>query len=229
MSRRMPMAPMTRPSGSRSAEAFSVVAMVSPEALRGLSRASRVTPLATTSRSAAVNSLVSSALMNLDRDCSTSSSGRKPRSWETASLAWRILPSRSETNTGSGAFAMMMSAPSERPGRPLEGRERSSPVAGDRVSGVSVLMVSHSGATRGGRTWRSLSGQTNPAAVLSYERPVISKKPAYTSHADRAPEWTDRVEARSARSILQPSSLEDADDNDDQKQDEYEVAGHRTT
>ena len=57
-------------------------------------------------------------LMNRDNDCSRSSSGRKPRSSETASLAWRILPSRSDTNTGSGALAMMMSAPSERSDRP---------------------------------------------------------------------------------------------------------------
>ena len=104
------MAPITRPSGSRSAEAFSVVEMVSPEALRGFRRALRVTPLATTSRRAAVNSRVSSALMNCDSDCSTSSSGRKPSSCETASLAWRIFPSRSETNTGSGAFLIRLSA-----------------------------------------------------------------------------------------------------------------------
>ena len=38
------MAPMTLPSGSRRAEAFSVVGMTSPLALRGLSRALRVTP-----------------------------------------------------------------------------------------------------------------------------------------------------------------------------------------
>src|SRR6516162_2692883 len=43
MSRRMPMAPITRPSGSRRAEAFSVVGMTSPLALRGLSLALRVT------------------------------------------------------------------------------------------------------------------------------------------------------------------------------------------
>ena len=104
------MAPMTVPSGSRKAEALRVVGMTSPEALRGLSRASRVTPFSTTSRSAAVNSRVSFGLMNLDSDCSTSSSGRKPRSWETASLAWRILPSRSETNTGSGVCLIRLSA-----------------------------------------------------------------------------------------------------------------------
>src|SRR6476620_4320566 len=50
--------------------------------------------------------------MKRESDCSTTSSLRKPRSSETASLAWRIFPSRSETNTGSGAFAMMMSATS---------------------------------------------------------------------------------------------------------------------
>src|SRR5262245_51661657 len=129
MSRRMPMAPITRPFGSRRAEAFSVVEMTSPEALRGLRRESRVTPFSTTSRRAAVNSRVSSGLMNLDSDCSTSSSGRNPSSWETASLAWRILPSRSETNTGSGALAMMMSAPSERPD-PLSSRSPG-PAPGD--------------------------------------------------------------------------------------------------
>ena len=51
---------MTRPSGSRRAEAFRVVGITSPLALRGLSRALRVTPFSTTSRRAAVNSRVSS-------------------------------------------------------------------------------------------------------------------------------------------------------------------------
>ncbi len=88
--------------------------MTSPLALRGLSRAFRVTPRSTTSRNAAVNSRVSFALIKRDRDCSNTSSWRKPRSRETASLACRILPSRSETNTGSGAFAMMISATSAR-------------------------------------------------------------------------------------------------------------------
>ena len=74
------MAPMTRPSGSRRAEAFSVVGMTSPVALRGFSRALRVTPFSTTSRRAAVNSRVSSGLMNRDSDCSITSSGRKPSS-----------------------------------------------------------------------------------------------------------------------------------------------------
>ena len=64
MSRRMPMAPMTLPSGSRRADALSVVGITSPLALRGLSRAFRVTPRSTTSRSAAVNPRVSSGLMN---------------------------------------------------------------------------------------------------------------------------------------------------------------------
>src|SRR5207249_11986374 len=41
MSRRMPMAPMTLPSGSRRAEALRVVGITSPLALRGLSRALR--------------------------------------------------------------------------------------------------------------------------------------------------------------------------------------------
>src|SRR5437879_12102594 len=51
--------------------------------------------------------------MKRDSDCSSSSSGRKPSSSETASLACRILPSRSDTKTGSGALAMMISASSE--------------------------------------------------------------------------------------------------------------------
>src|SRR5256712_13507994 len=72
-----------------------------------------MTPRSTTSRSAAVNSRVSSGLMKRESDCSSTSSWRNPSSWETASLACRILPSRSDTNTGSGAFAMMMSASSE--------------------------------------------------------------------------------------------------------------------
>src|SRR5437879_681165 len=91
--------------------------MPPPLALRGLSRALRVTPRATTSRSAAVNSRVSSGLMKRESDCSRSSSGRKPRSADTASLACRILPSRSETNTGSGALAIMMPAYSGALGR----------------------------------------------------------------------------------------------------------------
>src|SRR5205807_1531988 len=110
MSRRMPIAPMTLPSGSRRAEALSVVGITSPLALRGLSRALRVTPRSTTSRRAAVNSRVSWGLMKRESDCSSTSSWRKPRSWETASLAWRIFPSRSETKTGSGAFLMRLSA-----------------------------------------------------------------------------------------------------------------------
>src|SRR5256885_11856267 len=75
----MPIAPITVPSGSRNAEAFSVVGMISPEALRGLSRAFRVTPRATTSRSAAMNSRVSSTLMKRDSDCSSTSSLRNPQ------------------------------------------------------------------------------------------------------------------------------------------------------
>src|SRR2546430_5700991 len=110
MSRKMPMAPITLPSASRSAEALRVVGITSPPALRGLRRALRVPPRATTSRSAAVNSRVSSALMKRESDCSRSSSGRNPSSAETASLACRIFPSRSETNTGSGAFLIRLSA-----------------------------------------------------------------------------------------------------------------------
>src|SRR5438093_645932 len=113
MSRRMPMTPIARPSGSRKAEAFKLVGMTSPLALRGFRTTLRMTPRSTTSRRAAVNSRVSSGLMKRESDCSSTSSWRNPSSWETASLACRILPSRSETNTGSGALAMMMSASSE--------------------------------------------------------------------------------------------------------------------
>ena len=48
-----------------------MVGITSPVAARGFSRALRVTPRSTTSRSAAVNSRVSSALMKRDSDCST--------------------------------------------------------------------------------------------------------------------------------------------------------------
>src|SRR5262245_54173361 len=44
MSRRMPMAPMTLPSVSRRADAFKVVAMISPEALRGRRGTLRLAP-----------------------------------------------------------------------------------------------------------------------------------------------------------------------------------------
>jgi hypothetical protein len=110
MSRRTPIAPITLPAESRKADAFSEVGITSPVADRGLRTALRVTPCSTTSFSAAVNSRVSSSEMKRDSDCSTTSSRRKPSSSETASFAWRILPSRSDTKTGSGAFAMMMSA-----------------------------------------------------------------------------------------------------------------------
>ncbi len=110
MSRSTPIAPITLPSESRSAAALRLVGITSPEALRGLRTTLRVTPRSTTSSRAATNSRVSSALMKRCSDCSTTSSLRKPSSSETASFACRIFPSRSETNTGSGAFAMMMSA-----------------------------------------------------------------------------------------------------------------------
>src|SRR5205823_10878836 len=45
-------------------------------------------------------------------DCSRTSSRRRPSRRDTASFASRILPSRSQTKTGSGAFAMMRSAAS---------------------------------------------------------------------------------------------------------------------
>src|SRR5438876_187419 len=64
------MAPITLPAGSRSAEALRVVGITSPLALRGLSRALRVTPRSTTSLRAAMNSLVSSGLMKRESDCS---------------------------------------------------------------------------------------------------------------------------------------------------------------
>src|SRR6266702_207817 len=70
MSRSIPIAPITLPSVSRSAEALSVVGMISPEALRGLRRALRVAPRSITSRSAARNSRVSSGLMKRESDCS---------------------------------------------------------------------------------------------------------------------------------------------------------------
>src|SRR5919201_986172 len=70
MSRRMPMPPITLPSGLRSADALRVVGITSPLALRGLSRALRVTPRSTTSRSAARNSRVSSGEMIRESDCS---------------------------------------------------------------------------------------------------------------------------------------------------------------
>ena len=49
-------------------------------------------------------------LMNRDTDCSTTSSSRKPRSSDTASLVCKIFPSRFVTNTGSGAFLIRLSA-----------------------------------------------------------------------------------------------------------------------
>ena len=113
MSRRMPMAPITSLSELRRAEAFSVVGIISPDALRGLRTAFRVTPCSTTSSSASMKSLVSSGEMIRERDCSISSAGRKPSSSKTASFACKIFPSRSETNTGSGALAMMISAARE--------------------------------------------------------------------------------------------------------------------
>ena len=103
------MAPMTLPSASLRAEAFNVVGITSPDALRGWSLAFRVTPRSTTSRSASMNSRVSSGEMMRERDCSISSSARNPRRANTASLAWWVLPSRSDTNTGSGAFLMRLS------------------------------------------------------------------------------------------------------------------------
>ncbi len=104
------MAPITLPSESRRADAFRVVGITSPVAERGFRRAFRVTPRSTTSRSTAVNSRVSSSEMKRDSDCSSTSSRRKPSSSETASFASMILPSRSETNTGSGAFLIRFSA-----------------------------------------------------------------------------------------------------------------------
>src|SRR5207245_1574608 len=110
MSRRMPIAPMTLPSRSRRLLALSVVGMTSPLALRGFRRTLRVTPRSTTYRRAATNSCVAWGEMNRDSDCSISSSGRNLSSSEHASLTWRIFPSRSDTNTGSGAFLIRLSA-----------------------------------------------------------------------------------------------------------------------
>src|SRR5215831_8182706 len=112
MSRRMPIAPMMLPSVSRRADAFSVVGIISPDALRGCRRTLRVTSRSTTSRRAATNSRAWSCERKREMDCSSTSSRRRPRRRETASFASRILPSRSQTKTGSGAFAMMMSAAS---------------------------------------------------------------------------------------------------------------------
>src|SRR2546429_3769435 len=49
-SRRMPITPIARPSESRRAEAFRLVGMTSPRALRGFRTTLRVTPRSTTSR-----------------------------------------------------------------------------------------------------------------------------------------------------------------------------------
>src|SRR5262245_55198670 len=131
MSRRMPMAPMMLPSVSRRAEALSVGGIISPDALRGWSRTFLVTPRSTTSRSATTNSRASSGPRNRAIDCSRTSSRRRPSRRETAPFASRILPSRSQTKTGSGAFAMMMSAASVG----LAARF----TTGDRVSDMALL------------------------------------------------------------------------------------------
>src|SRR5882762_45916 len=143
MSRRMPMTPIARPSGPRRAEALRLVGMTSPPALRGFRTTFRITPRSTTSRSAAVNSRVSSGVIKRESDCSRTSSWRNPSSWETASLACRIFPSRSETNTGSGALAMMMSASSE----PRDLRSLPSPlimaVCVPNLCGLAILDLPH--------------------------------------------------------------------------------------
>src|SRR2546422_4216714 len=54
MSRRMPITPIARPSAARRAEAFRLVGMTSPLALRGFRTTFRMTPRSTTSRSAAL-------------------------------------------------------------------------------------------------------------------------------------------------------------------------------
>src|SRR5205823_93896 len=64
----------------------------------------------TTSRNAAINSRVSSGGRKRDSDCSSTSLRCRPSSSDTASLACRILPDRSETNTGSGACLIKLSA-----------------------------------------------------------------------------------------------------------------------
>src|SRR5438094_5708264 len=92
MSRKMPMAPITLPSGSRRAEALRAVGITSPLALRGFRRALRVTPRSTTSRRAARNARVSSGEMMRESDCSISSSDRKSGVEGTAALACRIWP-----------------------------------------------------------------------------------------------------------------------------------------
>ena len=104
------MAPMTRPSGSRRADALSVVGITSPLALRGFSRALRVTPFATTSRRAAVNSRVSSGLMKRDSDCSIDLVRPEPEQLGDGVVGLEDLALQVRTNTGSGALAMMISA-----------------------------------------------------------------------------------------------------------------------
>ena len=156
ISRRMPIAPATRPPVLRSADALRVVGITSPDALRGLRRMLRVIPRSTTSRNAATNSRVSSGPMNRDSDCSTTCSSRKPRSSETASFAWRILPCRSLTNTGSGASLMRLSAyrqalSSSRMSRRIPMTPLTSPPIARRADAFKVVGMISPEALRG---WR---------------------------------------------------------------------------
>ena len=85
-----------------------MVGITSPEALRGWRITLRVTPRSYDLVEGG-DELLRLLLADERSDCSSTVLA-EARSCETASLAWRILPSRSETNTGSEAFAMMMSA-----------------------------------------------------------------------------------------------------------------------
>src|SRR5207253_575825 len=128
-----------------------------PLALRGLSRAFRVTPRSTTSRRAARNSRVSAAEMMRESDCSITSAGRNPSNAETASCAGRILPSGPETNTGAGAAAIQRPANSARCDlAPLA----SVPTAVDCVFGSVRLVICHPLLVRARSRLRS------PAPVL---------------------------------------------------------------
>src|SRR5258708_32797302 len=66
------------PSESRRADAFSVVEIASPEALRGLRRALRVIGIATISTPVAGSSRLPSSPLKKDRDWSTTSSPPQP-------------------------------------------------------------------------------------------------------------------------------------------------------
>src|SRR5207253_10707762 len=66
----------------------------------------------TASGTEAATSWVSGGRRKREADCSRPSSRGRPSNCETAAFASRILPRRSQTKTGSGAFATMTSAAS---------------------------------------------------------------------------------------------------------------------